>query len=730
MVRQFFFVCLVVLSYFSSLANEPFFSYQLKNAKANNAIKENDSVRRGSWVRNGTIQKGDVVLANNITGCTIVVGANEPSAVQQAARFLAKDIQKISGYTPPIVNQASNKGVNIRLVTVGSDEIPKHIKTKSLAGKWEAYQIITKNNTVWLIGSDFRGTAFAAYTLSERLGIDPLYLWTGYEPTHLNNLVLKLTNHVADSPTIKYRGFFHDDEDILPEPFDEFGHPYRFGNISIEWYRRYFETALRLRMNMVAPYTRVRRHYEIQKCASDWGLFYTSHHYDVLLSNPFGIERFNLADKREVTPDWDWFNNKGNMIKYWQAGVEENKELSVIWPVSLRGTDDRAYDFPENTTAEEQAKVFGQVLEEQVKLVKDAVPSNRQHLFHFTMYTEMLDKYQKNKSAFKIPKDVIIVWPDNNDGTMRNLPAQPEDWKHGVYYHLAYYGGDLTKQSIHTVSPKKITTEFKKIINSGATEFLLVNVSEMREFVMESRLIAEIAWDAPSVLNGANPEDKYLNWWSREYFGNNASVDVSEIYDQYFELLSTPTMKCYGSNAVQDVLDRLSKKFNMQPYKDIADERIATLEQRSKKYQTVIRRIEQVSKKMTESQSRFFFENVTLGLLMDYRPTMASLILLKALAEPDHSLAMKLVEDAINPLENLEIEIAKGERSPFENWYAETWIRYSDSQYNVHRPYEQLKAFIAATPKVSPIKPRDKVGHRIQEHKLWSKFLDEMEKLN
>jgi hypothetical protein len=30
---------------------------------------------------------------------------------------------------------------------------------------------------VWLVGSNPRGTAFAAYTLLERLGIDPLYLW-------------------------------------------------------------------------------------------------------------------------------------------------------------------------------------------------------------------------------------------------------------------------------------------------------------------------------------------------------------------------------------------------------------------------------------------------------------------------------------------------------------------------------------------------------------------------
>jgi hypothetical protein len=57
-------------------------------------------------------------------------------------------------------------------------------------------------------------------------------------------------------------------------------------------------------MNMVAPYTRVHRRMEVQKMASDWGLFYTSHHYDILLSNPFGMTRFKLAEQRGVSGAW------------------------------------------------------------------------------------------------------------------------------------------------------------------------------------------------------------------------------------------------------------------------------------------------------------------------------------------------------------------------------------------------------------------------------------------
>jgi len=191
---------------------------------------------RGSWVRaDGRAQAGDLTLASNGAGCEIVVAADEHTAVKQAAAFLAADIEKISGYKPPIVAQAGGQRVAIRLATLGSSrEVPATIARQRLDKQWEAYQIRTLTNAVWLVGSDFRGTAFAAYTLSERLGIDPLYIWTGYTPAKQPTLVLRQTDFVVDPPTFKYRGFFHDDEDILPRPFDQNGYPLQTGSVPRE----------------------------------------------------------------------------------------------------------------------------------------------------------------------------------------------------------------------------------------------------------------------------------------------------------------------------------------------------------------------------------------------------------------------------------------------------------------------------------------------------------------
>ncbi|OLC76138.1 MAG: hypothetical protein AUH78_07460 [Gemmatimonadetes bacterium 13_1_40CM_4_69_8] len=440
-----------------------------------------------------------MVLASRDSGAEIVVAAAENLNVRQAATFLAGDIESISGYRPPIVATATAGRTSIRLATVGNGPLPAAIDAAALRGQWESYRVVTAPRTVWLVGSNPRGTAFAAYTLSERLGVDPLYLWTGYVPEHRDPLVLKGTRFAQGPPTFRYRGFFHDDEDILPRPFDARGYPLQTGDVPLAWYQRFFETALRLRMNMVAPYVRVHRRFEVQQLASEWGLYYTSHHYDILVSNPFGLTTFNLAVERGVRPDYDWLTNRDGLLTFWRGGVTENHTLDVIWPVGLRNTSDRSYLWPAGTTDDDKARVFREVIGLETAMVRDALPPGRSPVFHFTMYSEMLDLYRRDPAAFGLPDDVIIVWPDDNDGHMRGLPTDRGRWKHGVYYHLAYLGGNLSKQTTHTVAPATIAGEFQRIVQARATEYMLVNVSELRDYVMGARLIADITWNAPAV---------------------------------------------------------------------------------------------------------------------------------------------------------------------------------------------------------------------------------------
>jgi len=656
---------------------------------------------RGSWVQTGPAATGDVTLAGRGSASRIVVADDENSAVHQAAEFLAGDIENISGYRPPIVNAPAAGRVNIRLATLGHAQPPAAVNAQAIEGQWESFRIVTAGQDVWLVGSNPRGTAFAAYTLSERLGVDPLYIWTGYRPAHRDPLILKSTSFAQDPPAFRYRGFFHDDEDLLPRPFDANGYPLQTGDVPLDWYKRFFETALRLRMNMVAPYTRVHRRYEVQKLASDWGLYYTSHHYDILVSNPFGLTTYNLAAERGVKPDYNWFTNRDGMLTFWRGGVTENKDLDVIWPVGMRGTSDRPFTFPSGTTDDQRAATFREVIQRQVAMVKELLPKDKTPLFHFTMYSEMLPEYQRNPAAFDLPDDVMIVWPDDNDGHMRALPSASGKWKHGVYYHLAYLGGRLSKQLTHTVGPETVAGEFDKIVKAGATEYMLVNVSELRDYVMSARMLADITWDAPRVYAAPNPAGRYTAWWSREYFGapegGEATAQAAEAtYTKYFALLNTPDSLFNAEDTVQTLISGLYRKAAGGTAAPLNAAARADLETRLEQLDDALAAEARAESGMSLSQQRFFSIDAALGLRVAQRQTQAAVKLAGALAAPDAARMWQLVREAFAPLEQLETELARGEYPPFDRWYGESWIRSVASFNNPHRAYQQVRAFIAS----------------------------------
>lgn len=651
------------------------------------------STLRGSWVQTGPAAPGDITLAAKDNVAQIVVADDENTAVHQAAEFLAGDIEKISGYKPAIAKEATAGKVNIRLVTLGHGQIPSAIDTAGMQGQWESYRVATEGRDVWLVGSNPRGAAFASYTLSERLGIDPIYIWTGYRPEHRDPLILKKTSFSQAPPTFKYRGFFHDDEDLLPRPFDANGYPMQTGDVPLDWYKRFFETALRLKMNMVAPYTRVHRRFEVQKLASDWGLYYTSHHYDILVSNPFGLTRFNLAAERGIQPVYDWFTNRDGMLKFWMGGVTENKDIDVIWPVGMRGTEDRPFTFPQGTTDDQKAATFREVIADEVKMVKDALPKDKTPLFHFTMYSEMLPAYQKNPAAFDLPEDVTIIWPDDNDGHMRGLPASLGKWKHGVYYHLAYLGGNLSKQTTHTETPSVVAGEFEKIVKAGATEYMLVNVSELRDYVMGARMIGDICWNAPAVYASPNAAERYTSWWSKEYFGGHADA-ADTAYSRYFALLDKPDTMWNAAVSIQTLIGSLYTKVGGGAPQAFNPESAAQLQSRVKVLDDALASEQKAEAEMPMTQARFLSIDAGLGLeIADYQ-THAALKLADALSAADAPNMWKSVYDARGYLEQLEAAFARGEYAPFDRWYRESWIRSAYSNNNPHRPYNQLRDFI------------------------------------
>jgi hypothetical protein len=306
----------------------------------------------------------------------------------------------------------------------------------------------------------------------------------------------------------------------------------------------------------------------------------------------------------------------------------------------------------------------------------------------------MLPQYLSGK--LDVPPEATIVWTDDNDGHMRALPKAKDQWKHGVYYHLAYFSTTtrLTKQVTHIVPPVRIEEEFRHIVDAGATEYLLVNVSELREYIMEARMIAELSWNSRQAFAEPGAAERYIQWWSREYFGPAAAADAVAAYRGYYQMLINWDQISVGSNFVLQALTALDAGLQHKTADAVAPGALSSLEERDIVYQRVLKTAASASAKMTPEQRQYFYEHVTFPLLIDWRQTTAAIKLIKAVGDPDPDAVRKSCFAAFGDLKTLEEEIRQAERPPFENWYRKTWIRSDNSPYNLHRSYEHTRTFL------------------------------------
>jgi len=250
------------------------------------------------------------------------------------------------------------------------------------------------------------------------------------------------------------------------------------------------------------------------------------------------------------------------------------------------------------------------------------------------------------------------------------------------------------KQSAHIVSPPRVAEEFKKIVDAGATQYMLVNVSELREFVMEARMLADICWDAKTALAGDDPAKRFVDWWCREYFGDKAAGDASAAYFAYYRAFDSYDKPWFGSDRVHAALARLQRQLrDRTPITSPTDE-IEKDRSRLGELRPFFNSMAKARPLMNRDQRRFFFEHCALTALLDSLNTQAAFAL-----DAGGTDALKRADYAFALTGRSELFILQAEHPPFEHWYRETWIRRGPKSWNLHRPYEEVRQFLATNGK-------------------------------
>jgi hypothetical protein len=448
----------------------------------------------------------------------ILEPADTRGPIRKAADDLASDLQKVFGARPAIVSDPATAG-------------PDVIEIAPLAGGApESFGISAKDGHVVLAGADMRGTIFAIYQFSQSvLGVDPMYYWTDREPEHRTAIDVPASALRAyPAPVFTYRGFFLNDEDMLTgwAPGEAKDH----SGISLAVMDKIYETILRLKGNMVVPGTWTFPTDPQMKAAGERGLILNQHH-----AIPLGM---NVARWPENVP-YSFSTHPEIIERGWINAVHAyDPHQEILWSVGLRGLSDTSYATMDPSVVgndKRQGELIGQAIDEQMKIVRAVNPNAR---FVTDLWQEGARLVQEG--YLKIPPEVTTVWADTGYGLLQDKGQVSRG--QGMYYHVAMLNGRANQLS-EMVPVDRIHSEFGRYIAAGATQYMLVNTSDIRAVAMTTRAVMDTAW-------GGVPQDGsagYYERWATEEYGARAAPAVARVYADYFKAFAhLPSGDEYG----------------------------------------------------------------------------------------------------------------------------------------------------------------------------------------
>lgn len=474
---------------------------------------------------------------------TILLGPQEPLAVEDAAKDLQSDFGKVLGKKPRIVRRLEDAAPVTILIGVAST-LSEEVRPASLTQPESFSLSVVRGKTpqpatiVLLAGADTRGTIYAIYQFSENfLGVDPLYFWTDHEPLRRSQVELPASlNEQFPSPLFKYRGFFINDEDLLTgwAPGEAKDHT----GISLDVWNRIFETILRLKGNMVAPGTWIFPDEPQIKLAGKRGLILTQHH-----AIPLGL---NVARWPKDVP-YSYTSHPEILERAWKDAVSAYPaDQEVLWTVGLRGLSDASYAaFDPSVRGNDKAlgELITTAIADQIQIVRSVRPDAR---FITSLWQEGARLVQQG--YLKIPPEVATVWADTGYGYLQDKGLVTEG--QGAYYHVAMMNGRANQLS-EMVPVERIDSEFARYIKAGATHYMLLNTSDIRPVSMTTKAVMDIVWKGLP-RDSATDGPRFYRQWASDEFGPKAAATVAEIYRDYFAAPAhlpgdEPTLE-YGDN--------------------------------------------------------------------------------------------------------------------------------------------------------------------------------------
>ncbi|MEJ6982221.1 glycosyl hydrolase 115 family protein [Pedobacter sp. P351] len=498
-------------------------------------------------------------IAKNGNSATIYLDGNEWAGVIRAAGDLSDDIRKVSGIASRVVTGGSPAKGSIIVGTIGKSKLidrlisDKKIDVSRIQGQWESYLIQTVGDNLIVAGSDKRGAIFGIYDISEKIGVSPWYWWADVPVLQNKTLVVKPGVYIQESPKVKYRGIFLNDEHPALANWVKNSFGTNYGNH--KFYGHVFELILRLKANYLWPAMWAWAFYQDDpknsELAKEMGVVIgTSHH------EPMARNHQEWSRKRDEFGAWNYATNQKVIDDFFREGIVRIKGTEDIVTIGMRGDGD------EPMSEESNVGLLESIVKNQRKIIEDVTKKPAKETPQvWALYKEVLDYYE---AGMRVPDDVIMLLCDDNWGNVRRLPNEDER-KHkggwGMYYHVDYVGAPRNYKWLNVSPIQNIWEQMQLTYDYGVDKLWVLNVGDLKPMEYPITLFLDMAWDperftVESLLT-------HTRQFCAQQFGQSHSDEAMRILNLYSK---------YAGRVTPEMLDRNTYNLETGEWKQVSDE--------------------------------------------------------------------------------------------------------------------------------------------------------------
>ncbi|WP_372775336.1 glycosyl hydrolase 115 family protein [Mangrovibacterium sp.] len=534
-------------------------------------------------------EPGSFTLAADNHVSPVVIDANDYPGITEVGGWFVNDLKMVTGLTASIFQNELPQAKQLILVgTIGKNQwidqliAEGKLDVKGIQGQWEQsltqvvdYPFPGVEQALVLAGSDKRGTIYAMLNLSKEMGVSPWYWWADVPVVKREAVFVKPGRFVTESPKVKYRGIFLNDEaPALTGWANE-----KFGGVNHKFYVHVFELILRLRGNFLWPAMWGKAFYdddpENGSLADKLGIVISTSHHE-----PLG--KAHVEWNRYGSGAWDYSKNPKVLTDFWTKGMQRMKDYETVVTLGMRGDGDEAMSEGTNIALLEK------IVRDQRKIISKVTGTKPEETPQvWALYKEVQDYYD---NGMRVPDDVTLLLCDDNWGNVRKLPnlnAPAHKGGFGMYYHFDYVGGPRNYKWLNVSQIQRVWEQMNLTYSHGVDRIWIVNVGDLKPMEYPISFFLDMAWD-PTKFNAQNLL-QHTEEWCAEQFGEKYAKEAARIINLYTkynhrvtpELLNSKTYSLENYNEFERVrneyrdlaLDAL-RLYNFIPneYKDAFDQ--------------------------------------------------------------------------------------------------------------------------------------------------------------